>query len=118
MESNEHSREEEGKRELRRRKMIQALTDQTFTKVCVDSGAGKSVCPIDAFRSYDTHKTSKSSRIFMSVLDLLLSTTFLARASNFEGCLMRNGCFQKAEFSILDRTWPPRLPQKSTEFGS
>jgi len=41
-------------------RMIQALTDQTFTKVCVDSGAGESVCPVDAFPSYDTQKTSKT----------------------------------------------------------
>ena len=38
---------------------IQALTDQTFTKVCIDSGAGESVCPIGAFPSYATHKTAK-----------------------------------------------------------
>ena len=29
--------------------MIQNLTDESFTKVCVDSGAGESVCPVDAF---------------------------------------------------------------------
>ena len=29
-------------------------------KVCVDSGAGENVCPVDAFPSYDTHKTSKT----------------------------------------------------------
>ena len=40
--------------------MVQALTDQSFTKVCVDSGAGESVCPIDAFPSYGTHKTTKT----------------------------------------------------------
>ena len=40
--------------------MTQALTDQTFTKVCIDSGAGESVCPIDAFPSYGTHKTEKT----------------------------------------------------------
>ncbi len=40
--------------------MIQALTDQTFTKVCIDSGAGESVCHIDAFPSYGTHKTAKT----------------------------------------------------------
>ena len=40
--------------------MIQALTDQTFTKVCIDSGAGESVCPIDAFPSYGTHTTAKT----------------------------------------------------------
>ena len=38
---------------------IQSLTDQSFKKVCIDSGAGESVCPIDAFPSYSTHKTSK-----------------------------------------------------------
>ena len=40
--------------------MVQALTDQTFTKVCVDSGAGESVCPIDAFPSYGIHKIAKT----------------------------------------------------------
>ena len=40
--------------------MIQAITDQTFTKVCIDSGAGESVCPIDVFPTYGTHKTEKT----------------------------------------------------------
>ena len=40
--------------------MVQALTDQSFTKVCVDSGAGESVCPIDAFPGYGTHKTANT----------------------------------------------------------
>ena len=39
--------------------MIQTLTDETFAKVCVDSGAGESVCPVDAFPSYETKKTAK-----------------------------------------------------------
>ena len=40
-------------------RMIQALTDQSFTKVCIDSGAGESVCPVDAFPSYVTKQTAK-----------------------------------------------------------
>ena len=37
---------------------IQAIGPE-FTKVCVDSGAGESVCPIDAFPDLETHETSK-----------------------------------------------------------
>jgi len=40
--------------------MIQTLTDESFIKVCVDSGAGESVCPVDAFPSYETKKTAKT----------------------------------------------------------
>ena len=39
---------------------IQALTDDSFRKVCIDSGAGESVCPIQAFPSYETKKTAKT----------------------------------------------------------
>ena len=39
---------------------IQALTDASFSKVCVDSGAGESVCPVEAFPSYKTVKTAKT----------------------------------------------------------
>ena len=40
--------------------MIQNLTDESFTKVCVDSGAGESVCPVDAYPSYETKKSAKT----------------------------------------------------------
>ena len=40
--------------------MIQNLTDESFTKVCIDSGAGGSVCPVDAFPSYETRKSAKT----------------------------------------------------------
>ena len=40
--------------------MIQSLTDETFKKVCIDSGAGESVCPVEAFPSYETKKTAKT----------------------------------------------------------
>ena len=40
--------------------MIQAMTDETFTKVCIDSGAGESVCPVDAFPSYETKEIAKT----------------------------------------------------------
>ena len=39
---------------------LQSLTDATFRKVCVDSGAGESVCPISAFPSYKMHTTEKT----------------------------------------------------------
>ena len=40
--------------------MIQALSDVTFVKVCLDSGAGESVCPVDAFPSYEMKQTAKT----------------------------------------------------------
>ena len=40
--------------------LIQELTDTSFSKVCVDSGAGESVCPVEAFPSYKTVKTEKT----------------------------------------------------------
>ena len=40
--------------------MIQNLTDESFAKVCIDSGAGESVCPVDAFPSYETRKSAKT----------------------------------------------------------
>ena len=40
--------------------MIQNLTDESFTKVCVDSGAGESVYPVDAFPSYETKKPAET----------------------------------------------------------
>ena len=40
--------------------MVQALTDGSFTEVCVDSGAGESVCPVEAFPSYETKTTQKT----------------------------------------------------------
>ena len=43
---------------------IQALTDTSFGKVCIDSGAGESVCPVDAFPSYKTVKTSKTGATY------------------------------------------------------
>ena len=39
---------------------IQSLTDASFKKVCVDSGAGESVCPPEAFPSYKTVQTEKT----------------------------------------------------------
>ena len=39
---------------------IQTLTDTSFGKVCIDSGAGENVCPVDAFPSYKTVKTAKT----------------------------------------------------------
>ena len=45
-------------------KMVQALTDSTFNKVCIDSGAAESVCPIAAFPSYPTTKDAKSGKVY------------------------------------------------------
>ena len=44
--------------------LIQSLTDSTFDSVCVDSGAGESVCPIEAFPSYKTVKTVKTGTTY------------------------------------------------------
>ncbi len=43
---------------------IQALTDDSFRKVCIDSGAGESVCPVEAFPSYETMKTAKTGATY------------------------------------------------------
>ena len=40
------------------------LTDSSFGKVCIDSGAGESVCPVDAFPSYKTVKTNKTGATY------------------------------------------------------
>ena len=40
-------------------KMIQAVNGD-FDKVCIDSGAGESVCPVDAFPAYGTFTTGKN----------------------------------------------------------
>jgi len=47
--------------------MIQNLTDGSFTKVCVDSGAGESVCPVDAFPSYGTKKSVEIGLTYTAV---------------------------------------------------
>ena len=44
--------------------MIQALSDVSFKKVCVDSGAGESVCPVEAFPSYKTVTTPKTGAVY------------------------------------------------------
>ena len=53
--------------------MVQALTDETFSKVCIDSGAGESVCPVDAFPSYGTHKTDKVGREYKAAGGMTLT---------------------------------------------
>ena len=40
-------------------RMIQNI-DGGFDKVCIDSGAGESVCPVDAFPEYGTFNTEKN----------------------------------------------------------
>jgi hypothetical protein len=44
--------------------LIQAIQDDTFVSVCLDSGAGESVCPVDAFPSYATKKTPKTGTTY------------------------------------------------------
>ena len=45
-------------------RLIQSLADSTFDSVCVDSGAGESVCPIKAFPSCKTVKTVKTGTAY------------------------------------------------------
>ena len=44
--------------------MVQNLTDGNFNKVCIDSGAGESVCPVDAFPSYELQKAAKTGATY------------------------------------------------------
>ena len=39
--------------------MIQTI-EGDFDRVCIDSGAGESVCPVDAFPEYGTFKTQRN----------------------------------------------------------
>ena len=40
-------------------KMMQNINGD-FDRVCIDSGAGESVCPVDAFPQYGTFSTGKN----------------------------------------------------------
>ena len=44
--------------------MVQNLTDGNFNKVCIDSGAGESVCPVDAFPSYELQRSAKTGATY------------------------------------------------------
>jgi len=41
-----------------------ALTDGSFNNMCIDSGAGESVCPVSAFPSYNTVQTPKTGTTY------------------------------------------------------
>ena len=43
--------------------MIQNL-EKNPTTICVDSGAGESVCPVDFFPDYETHQTEKVGNLY------------------------------------------------------
>ena len=45
--------------------MVQSLAANP-TWICVDSGAGESVCPVEAFPEFEAHETSKNGKKFMS----------------------------------------------------
>lgn len=47
--------------------MIQNLMDESFTKVCIYNGAGESVCPVEAFPSYEMKKPSMKGLIYTAV---------------------------------------------------
>ena len=48
----------------KKRRMVQNLTDCSFNKVCIDSGAGESVCPVDVFPSYELRKSAKTGATY------------------------------------------------------
>ena len=54
--------EERGKED--ERLMVQNLPDCSFNKVCIDSGAGESVCPVDAFPSYELKKSANTGATY------------------------------------------------------
>ena len=43
--------------------MMQNL-EKNPTTICVDSGAGESVCPVDFFPDYETHHTEKDGNLY------------------------------------------------------
>ena len=44
--------------------MVHNLTDGNFNKVCIDSGAGESVCPLDAFPRYELKKSANTGATY------------------------------------------------------
>ena len=50
--------------EAEERLMVQSLTDGNFNKVCIDSGAVESVCPVDVFPSYELKKSAKTGATY------------------------------------------------------
>ena len=43
--------------------MIQSL-ERNPTSICIDSGAGKGVCPVESFPDYETHHTEKVGNLY------------------------------------------------------
>ena len=54
----------EGRNKQEEKIMVQNLTDSNFNKVCIDSGAGESVCRVDAFPSYELKKSAKTGATY------------------------------------------------------
>ena len=52
-----------GDQDKRSQVMIQNL-EKNPTTICVDSGAGESVCPVDFFPDYEMHQTEKVGNLY------------------------------------------------------
>ena len=74
--------------------MIQALTDTSFNKVCIDSGAGESVCPVTAFPSYETVKTTKTGKKYRAAGGQELTNIGEIRPSFTSGGKLASMAFQ------------------------
>jgi len=48
--------------------MVQNL-DKNPTIICIDSGAGESVCPVDFFPDYEMHQTEKVGNLYRAAGD-------------------------------------------------
>ena len=53
-----------GETSKKKKIMVQDLTDGNLNKVCIDSGAGESVCPVDALPSYELKKSAKTGATY------------------------------------------------------
>jgi len=58
--SGKSGRQDQAKRD---QVMIQNL-EKNPTTICVDSGAGESVCPVDFFPDYEMHQTEKVGNLY------------------------------------------------------
>ena len=47
--------------------MVHNLGEGNSNKVCIDSGAGEGVCPVDAFPSYELKKSAKTGATYTAV---------------------------------------------------
>ena len=84
------------------RLMIQNLTEGSFTKVCNESGAGESVCPVDAFPSYELKKSAKTGATYTAA-----GGQSLVNVGEKRPCFETNGIVSWTTFQATTKVQKP-----------